>query len=60
MARNYYQKINNMPEGFKLPLDDILVGSSRTRSSSSLVTDSAAGATAFSCALKVCGADTDV
>lgn len=41
-----------------LPIDDILVldqhhiGSSRTRSSSSLVTDSAAGATAFSCGLK--------
>ncbi|WAR57658.1 hypothetical protein PtB15_8B711 [Puccinia triticina] len=35
-----------------LPLDPLLVGSSRTRSSNSLITDSAAGATAFSCALK--------
>lgn len=41
-----------------LPIDDTLVldqhfiGSSRTRSTSSLVTDSAAGATAFSCGLK--------
>jgi alkaline phosphatase len=35
-----------------LPLDSILIGSSRTRSSDSLVTDSAAGATAFSCAIK--------
>ncbi|KAJ5698881.1 hypothetical protein N7462_000886 [Penicillium macrosclerotiorum] len=41
-----------------LPIDDILVldkhyiGTSRTRSSNSLVTDSAAGATAFSCGLK--------
>lgn len=41
-----------------LPLDDILVldqhhiGTSRTRSSNSLVTDSAAGATAFSCGHK--------
>ncbi len=41
-----------------LPIDDILVldkhhiGNSRTRSSSSLVTDSAAGATAFSCGFK--------
>ncbi|GAA5872362.1 hypothetical protein JCM16303_004491 [Sporobolomyces ruberrimus] len=34
------------------PLDSILVGSSRTRSSNSLITDSAAGATAFSCLLK--------
>ncbi|GAA5936605.1 alkaline phosphatase PHO8 [Sporobolomyces koalae] len=31
------------------PLDSILVGSSRTRSTNSLITDSAAGATAFSC-----------
>ena len=41
-----------------LPINDVLVldkhfiGSSRTRSSNSLVTDSAAGATAFSCGLK--------
>lgn len=35
-----------------LPLDRLLVGSSRTRSSNSLVTDSAAGATAFSCGIK--------
>lgn len=34
------------------PLDPLLVGNSRTRSTSSLVTDSAAGATAFSCAIK--------
>ncbi len=31
-----------------LPLDTILVGQSRTRSSRSWITDSAAGATAFS------------
>ncbi|GAA5987974.1 hypothetical protein JCM10908_007295 [Rhodotorula pacifica] len=36
----------------RLPLDDMLVGTSRTRSSNSLITDSAAGATAFSCGLK--------
>ncbi len=52
MARNYYSHINKMQVSHKLPLDSILVGSSRTRSSSSLVTDSAAGATAFSCARK--------
>ncbi|GAA5940885.1 hypothetical protein JCM1841_000415 [Sporobolomyces salmonicolor] len=34
------------------PLDEMLVGTSRTRSSNSLVTDSAAGATAFACTLK--------
>ncbi|KAJ3293977.1 vacuolar alkaline phosphatase [Borealophlyctis nickersoniae] len=52
MARQYYQVMNGLPVGTQLPLDTILVGSSRTRSSSSLVTDSAAGATAFSCVLK--------
>jgi alkaline phosphatase len=36
----------------QLPLDTIMVGQSRTRSSDSWVTDSAAGATAFSCADK--------
>ncbi|KAF8932639.1 hypothetical protein BGZ58_006894 [Dissophora ornata] len=51
-ARSYYQYVNNLKEDYMTPLDEILVGSSRTRSSSSLVTDSAAGATAFSCALK--------
>ncbi|KAI8904882.1 alkaline-phosphatase-like protein [Gorgonomyces haynaldii] len=51
MARNYQQMMYNDSQ-LMLPLDAILVGSSRTRSSSSLVTDSAAGATAFACALK--------
>jgi alkaline phosphatase len=52
MTRSFRQ----LTEG--LPIDDILVldkhhiGQSRTRSSNSLVTDSAAGATAFSCAHK--------
>lgn len=35
-----------------LNLDKYLIGQSRTRSANSLVTDSAAGATAFSCGLK--------
>ena len=62
-AREYYQYIINGGNGqlpdWKsdsypklLPLDTILVGQSRTRSASSWVTDSAAGATAFSCGLK--------
>lgn len=51
MARSYYQFINSN-DTLLLTLDDYLVGSSRTKSSSSLITDSAAGATAFSCALK--------
>ncbi|KAJ3044699.1 hypothetical protein HDV00_001103 [Rhizophlyctis rosea] len=40
MARNYHAYVNDKPYGTQLPLDTILV------------TDSAAGATAFSCALK--------
>ncbi|KAL1919458.1 uncharacterized protein VTP21DRAFT_2151 [Calcarisporiella thermophila] len=51
-ARSYYQYVNNKTYDYELPLDTILVGSSRSRSASSLVTDSAAGATAFSCGLK--------
>ncbi|KAJ1749441.1 vacuolar alkaline phosphatase [Coemansia sp. RSA 989] len=52
MARNYVQQIQGLPVDYQSPLDEILVGSSRTRSSDSLVTDSAAGATAFSCGIK--------
>ena len=62
-AREYYQYVVNGGNGELpdwnsdaypklLPLDTILVGQSRTRSASSWVTDSAAGATAFSCGLK--------
>ncbi|KAF9200257.1 hypothetical protein BGZ49_009533 [Haplosporangium sp. Z 27] len=51
-GRSYWQYVNNHTAGELTSLDQILVGSSRTRSSSSLVTDSAAGATAFSCAKK--------
>ncbi|KAF9343609.1 hypothetical protein BGX26_005473 [Mortierella sp. AD094] len=51
-GRSFWQYKNNHTAGQLTYLDQILVGSSRTRSSSSLVTDSAAGATAFSCAKK--------
>ncbi|KAI9228541.1 MAG: alkaline phosphatase [Piptocephalis tieghemiana] len=53
-ARTFFQSIKSLdhPYAYQLPLDQLLVGSSRSQSSSSLVTDSAAGATAFSCALK--------
>ncbi|KAF9192775.1 hypothetical protein BGZ51_004943 [Haplosporangium sp. Z 767] len=51
-ARSFWQYKNNYTEDILTSLDEILVGSSRTRSSDSLVTDSAAGATAFSCAKK--------
>ena len=51
-ARNFAQFAMNKSD-LILPLDTILVGSSRTKSSSSFITDSAAGATAFSCGLKV-------
>lgn len=46
------QHTKNLDWDSTLTLDDNLLGTSRTRSSSSLVTDSAAGATAFGCALK--------
>lgn len=44
-------QVTNAGSG-SLPLDALLVGQSRTQSSNSLVTDSAAGATAFSCGIK--------
>lgn len=52
MTRNYRQMIDGLPMNDILVLDKHHIGTSRTRSSSSLVTDSAAGATAFSCGLK--------
>jgi alkaline phosphatase len=52
MTRSYMQHIKGLPWGDTLTLDQNLIGTSRTRSTSSLVTDSAAGATAFSCGLK--------
>ncbi|KAL0075674.1 alkaline-phosphatase-like protein [Phycomyces blakesleeanus] len=51
-TRTYYQYTQGEPFDYQMPLDTIHVGQSRTRSSSTLVTDSAAGATAFSCGLK--------
>jgi alkaline phosphatase len=48
----YANSVENLPHTDVLVLDQHFIGSSRTRSSSSLVTDSAAGATAFSCGLK--------
>ncbi|CAO3646720.1 unnamed protein product [Cunninghamella blakesleeana] len=52
LARTYFQHINGYDYDYQTPLDTIHVGQSRTRSASSLVTDSAAGATAISCGLK--------
>ena len=52
MARSFNQHIHDLPIDDILRLDQHFIGSSRTRSSDSLVTDSAAGATAFACALK--------
>ena len=51
MARNYFQytQKDNLTNLF---IDDYFIGNSRTRSNNSFVTDSAAGATAFSCGLK--------
>ncbi|KAK4232084.1 putative alkaline phosphatase [Podospora fimiseda] len=52
LTRTFRQHVNNLPMSDTLTLDKHFWGSSRTRSSNSWVTDSAAGATAFSCARK--------
>lgn len=52
LTRSFRQAESGLPINDVLVLDKQLIGSSRTRSTSSLVTDSAAGATAFSCGMK--------
>jgi alkaline phosphatase len=52
LTRSFRQFESGLPIDDVLVLDQHLIGSSRTRSSSSLITDSAAGATAFSCGMK--------
>ncbi|KAJ6779432.1 hypothetical protein PWT90_03889 [Aphanocladium album] len=52
LTRGYRQHVEQLDQSHVLVLDRHFWGSSRTRSSNSLVTDSAAGATAFSCAHK--------
>lgn len=52
LTRSWRQYTEQLPYDETLVLDEYLIGQSRTRSSSSLVTDSAAGATAFSCGQK--------
>lgn len=52
LTRSFRQFEEGLPIDDVLNLDHHLIGQSRTRSSSSLITDSAAGATAFSCGLK--------
>lgn len=51
-ARQYHSWKMDLPVKAMFPLDKILKGTIRTQSSSSLITDSAAGATAFSCGFK--------
>ncbi|KAL1897095.1 vacuolar alkaline phosphatase [Sporothrix stenoceras] len=52
LTRSFRQLIEDIPINDTLVLDQHFWGTSRTRSSNSLVTDSAAGATAFSCGRK--------
>lgn len=52
LTRSYRQLVDGLPEDDTLVLDKHFWGSSRTRSTNSLVTDSAAGATAFACGKK--------
>lgn len=52
LARSFKQFRDGLDIDNVLKVDQHFIGSSRTRSSSSLITDSAAGATAFACGLK--------
>ncbi|KAF2859023.1 alkaline phosphatase-like protein [Piedraia hortae CBS 480.64] len=52
LSRSWRQYRDGLAVDDVLELDKLLIGQSRTRSNSSLVTDSAAGATAFSCGEK--------
>jgi alkaline phosphatase len=52
LTRSYRQYKSGLEFNDTLTLDKHLIGSSRTRSSNSLITDSAAGATAFGCGKK--------
>lgn len=52
LTRSFRQHVEGLPIDDTLSLDRHFWGTSRTRSSNSLVTDSAAGATAFSCGKK--------
>lgn len=52
MARSLWQYEHGLPWDAEMPLDRHLVGTIRTRSTDSLVTDSAASATSYSCGLK--------
>lgn len=52
LTRSFRQLTSSLPMSDTLTLDRHFWGTSRTRSTNSLVTDSAAGATAFSCGRK--------
>ncbi|KAL8689877.1 MAG: hypothetical protein Q9218_004554 [Villophora microphyllina] len=52
LTRTFRQTVTGLPIDDVLVLDGHMIGTSRTRSTSSLITDSAAGATAFSCGKK--------
>ncbi len=52
LTRSFRQGEGGLPYGDTLVLDKYHIGQSRTRSTSSLITDSAAGATAFACGQK--------
>ena len=52
LTRSYKQIRDGLPFSSHLTIDEYTIGQSRTRSSNSLITDSAAGATAFSCGEK--------
>ncbi|ODQ56426.1 alkaline phosphatase-like protein [Saitoella complicata NRRL Y-17804] len=51
-ARSFYQYKQGLSFETQLPLDELLTGSIRTRAIDSLITDSAASGTAYSCGIK--------
>ncbi|PVU92532.1 hypothetical protein BB561_003752 [Smittium simulii] len=52
MARDYIQQLKQLPYNYTTILDSMLIGSSRTASTDSFVTDSAAGAVVFASGIK--------
>lgn len=52
LARDFKRIKDDLPESFQLNLDPFIVGNVRTRSSSSLITDSAAAGTTYSTGFK--------
>ncbi|KAI8920746.1 alkaline-phosphatase-like protein [Powellomyces hirtus] len=51
-ARTFFQARDKLPYEWKSPLDDIIVGTVRTKAYDNWITDSASAATAYACGVK--------